>query len=51
MDNHVELTRTILFSEQFFESEQECYMYAMGRAYSMKEANELLVSVELIACW
>lgn len=50
MDNHVELTRTIEFSEQFFESEQECYMYAMGRPYSMKEANELLVSVEFIAC-
>ena len=51
MDNEEELPRKIEFSEQFFESEEECYMYAMGRAYSMKQANELLVSVEFIACW
>ena len=45
-----EITRTIEFSEQFFENEQECYVYAMQRACSMKQENELLSSVEFIAC-
>lgn len=50
MDNDVEITRTIEFSEQFFKNENECYVYAMKRAYNMKEENELLASVEFIAC-
>lgn len=33
-----------------FENEYECYVYAMESAYSMKQENELLVSVEFIAC-
>lgn len=50
MDNGEEITRKIEFSEQLFENEQECYMYAMGRAYRMKQENECLGSVEFIAC-
>lgn len=50
MDNDKEITRKIEFSEQFFDSEEECYMYAMGRAYSMKQDNEVLASVVFIAC-
>lgn len=50
MDNDKEITRKIEFSEQFFDSEEECYMYAMGRAYSMKQDNEFLASVVFIAC-
>ena len=50
MDKDEEITRTIEFSEQFFENEQECYVHAMQRAYSMKQENELLCSVEFIAC-
>lgn len=50
MDNEDEITRKIEFSSQFFGSEYECYMYAMGRAYSMGQDYELLVSVEFIAC-
>ena len=40
MDHGEEITRKIEFSEQLFENEQECYMYAMGRAYRMKQENE-----------
>lgn len=50
MDNYEEIVRRIEFDGQFLANEKECYLYAMGRAYDMKEKNELLSSVEFIAC-
>lgn len=34
----------------FFETEKECYIYAMEKAYDDKKANECLCAVEFIAC-
>lgn len=50
MDNYEEIVRRIEFDGQFLANEKECYLYAMGRAYDMTEKNELLSSVEFIAC-
>ena len=40
----------IEIEEQFFESEREIHLYAMGRAYDMKEKNECFSSLEFIGC-
>ena len=46
-----EITRKIAFDgENFFNSEKECYLYAMEKAYEMKKESEMLDSVEFIAC-
>ena len=50
MDNNEELTRKIQFDGQFFNSEKDCYVYAMDIAYDMAEKNELFAGVEFIAC-
>lgn len=50
MDNLEEITRKIEFDGQFFETEKECYVYAMGKAYDMKEKNECFSTLEFIAC-
>lgn len=50
MDDDSEVTRSIEFNDQFFESEKECYLYAMARAYDMTKKNEFLSSVEFLAC-
>lgn len=50
MENDEEITRKIEFDGQFMESDKECFMYAMSKAYDMKENNECLGSVEFIAC-
>ena len=50
MDNDKEVTRKIEFDGQFLENEKECYLYAMGKAYDMKEKNECCESLEFIAC-
>lgn len=50
MDNDEEITRKIEFDGQFFETEKECYLYAMRKAYDMKEKNECFGSLEFIAC-
>ena len=45
------ITRKIEFDgENSFNSEKECYMYAMEKAYEIKKENEMLDSVEFIAC-
>lgn len=45
------ITRKIEFDgENFFNSEKECYLYAMEKAYEMKKESEMLDSVEFIAC-
>ena len=50
MDDDTEVTKKIEFDGQFFESEKECYLYAMSKAYDMTEKNELFSSLEFIAC-
>ena len=50
MDTDEEFTRSIEFDGQFLDSEKECYLYAMGKAYDLTEENELLASLEFIAC-
>lgn len=50
MDNDEEITRKIEFDGQFMENDKECYMYAMNKAYELKEKNECLCAVEFIAC-
>lgn len=45
------ITRKIAFDgENFFNSEKECYLYAMEKAYEMKKEDEMLDSVEFIGC-
>lgn len=50
MDNNEEITRKIEFDGQFMENDKECYMYAMNKAYELKEKKECLGAVEFIAC-
>lgn len=50
MDTCEEVIRKIEFVEHMFDSEKDCYLYAMNRAYGMKQENECLDLVELIAC-
>lgn len=50
MDDYKEITKKIEFDGQFLESEKECYLYAMGKAYDMKRENECFSFLEFIAC-
>ena len=50
MNDDTEVTRKIQFDGQFFNSEKDCFVYAMDKAYDMAEKNECLASVEFIAC-
>ena len=50
MDTGEEVTKKISFDGQFFDSDKECYLYAMSRAYDMEEENEMFASLEFIAC-
>lgn len=46
-----EITRTIEFNgDNFFDNERACYVYAIGKAYDLKEKDECLDSLELISC-
>ena len=36
--------------DNFFETEKECYIYAMTKAYKKKRENERLLSVEFLSC-
>ena len=50
MDTDISIVRTIEIDGQFFESERDCYTYAMGVAYDSLNGNEILEKLELIAC-
>lgn len=50
MDEDFEIVRVIKFDGQFFDSEKECYMYAMSKAYDMMQKNECFSFLEFIAC-
>ena len=45
-----EVARGIEFDGQFFDSEKECYLYAMEKAYDMIEKDECLGLLEFIGC-
>ena len=42
--------RKMEFDGQFFDSEKEIYLYAMGKAFDMTKENECFSSLEFIAC-
>lgn len=51
MDSEKEITRIIEFDGgNFSQTEKECYIYAMSKAYDMKQENEGFGSLEFIAC-
>ena len=50
MDTNANVSKKIEFDGQFFDSEREIYLYAMGKAYDMKLKNECLDNLEFIAC-
>ena len=50
MDTNKSVSRKIEFDGQFFESEKECYLYAMERAYEVKQGNECFDNLEFISC-
>lgn len=50
MDTEEKTIRPIEFDGQFFDSEKECYLYAMSIAYDLIEENEMFDSLEFIAC-
>lgn len=42
--------RKMELNGQFFDSEKEIYLYAMGKAFDMTGENEILLCLEFIAC-
>ena len=50
MITYDEVARGIEFDGQFFDSEKECYLYAMDKAYDMIEKDECLGLLEFIGC-
>ena len=50
MNNEEKVSRKIEFDGQFFNSEREIYLYAMCKAYDMKQENECFDNIEFIAC-
>lgn len=51
MKTDEEVTRTIEFEgDNFLDSEKECFLDAMGRAYDMIGENESFSSLKFIAC-
>lgn len=51
METNQERKQSIKFDgDNFFETEKECYIYAMKKAYDDKMENECLSSVEFLLC-
>ena len=51
MGTDQERNQSIKFDgDNFFETEKECYIYAMTKAYEDKRENERLSSVEFLSC-
>lgn len=51
METDKERKQSIKFDgDNFFETEKECYIYAMTKAYDNKRENECLSSVEFLSC-
>ena len=51
MDSDEEFIRKIEFDgDNFFNTEKECYLYAMERALEMKQKSECLCNLEFVAC-
>lgn len=45
-----ELIKSIEFNEQFLDTERECYLYAMGRAFDLRDVGDMFASLEFIGC-
>ena len=45
MVNDEEISKKIEFDEQFFETEKEIYLYAMSKAYDIRDEHELISSL------
>lgn len=51
MDSNEEFIRKIEFDgDNFFNTGDECYRYALGKALEMRKANECLGCLEFITC-
>lgn len=51
METDQERKQSIKFDgDNFFETEKECYIYAMTKAYNDKRENECLSSVDFLSC-
>lgn len=51
LDSEREIARKIEFDgDNFFQTEKECCIYAMNKAYDMKQKNEYFDSLKFIAC-
>lgn len=51
MDDASVRTQKIEFDgDNFFETEKECYLYAMEKAFEMKRHNECFASLDFVAC-
>lgn len=50
MDTNEKVSKKIEFDGQFFDSEREIYLHAMGVAYDLKLEEECFDNLEFIAC-
>ena len=50
METNESITKTIEIEEMFFDSEKEIYIYAMSKAYDLKERRLCFDNLEFIAC-
>ena len=50
MDTDEEFTRAINFDGQFFNSELECTVYAVEKAYGLMAKNEMFCGLEFAGC-
>ena len=50
IDTDREISKGLEVDRQLFDTEKEVFIYAMKKAYDMMKENELLTSVEFIAC-
>lgn len=50
MEIEEETTKLIEVDGQFFDSEKECYLCAMSKAYDLIEDYEMFCSLKFIAC-
>lgn len=48
--SRVDIIKEIEFEAQFFLTEKERYLYAMGRAHDLAREEEQFISLEFISC-
>lgn len=50
IETEKEIIKPIEFDGQFLNSEKECYLYAMEKAYDLIEKDEILLLLKFISC-